>query len=78
MLELGCGVCLEDQFLSRQDPAAEWTLDERDMHYAVGWSPYQGRRVRGRVVSTWLRGNCVHANGDVTAEPGTGRFVRLQ
>lgn len=60
------------------DPAAEWTLDERDMHYAVGWSPYQGRRVRGRVVSTWLRGNCVHADGDVTAEPGTGRFVRPQ
>jgi allantoinase len=58
------------------DPAAEWTLDERDMHYAVGWSPYQGRPVRGRVVSTWLRGHCVHADGDITAEPGTGRFVR--
>ncbi len=60
------------------DPAAEWTLDERELHYAVGWSPYQGRRVRGRVVSTWLRGRCVHAEGNVTAEPGTGRFVSPQ
>lgn len=58
------------------DPSAEWTLDERAMHYAVGWSPYHGRPVRGRVVSTWLRGHCVHADGDITAEPGTGRFVR--
>jgi allantoinase len=58
------------------DPTAEWTLDERDMHYAVGWSPYQGRAVQGRVVSTWLRGRCVHADGDITAEPGTGSFVR--
>jgi allantoinase len=58
------------------DPAAEWTLDESEMHYAVGWSPYQGRRVRGRVVSTWLRGRRVYENGELRAEPGTGRFIR--
>ncbi len=58
------------------DPAAEWTMDERAMHYAVGWSPYHGRQVRGRVVSTWVRGRCVYENGVVTGEPGTGAFVR--
>ncbi len=57
------------------DPDAEWTLDESEMHYAVGWSPYQGRQVRGRVVSTWLRGRCVYGGGQVCAEPGSGRFV---
>jgi allantoinase len=60
------------------DPTAEWTLDEREMHYAVGWSPYQGRPVQGRVVSTWLRGRCVHADGEITAEPGDGCFVSPQ
>ena len=57
------------------DPDAEWTLDESEMHYAVGWSPYQGRPVRGRVASTWLRGRCVYEQGQVRAEPGSGRFV---
>jgi allantoinase len=57
------------------DTDAEWTMDESEMHYAVGWSPYHRRRVRGRVVSTWLRGRCVYEDGNVKAEPGTGRFV---
>jgi allantoinase len=57
------------------DPDAEWTLDENEMHYAVGWSPYHARHVRGRVVSTWLRGRCVYEDGNIRAEPGTGRFV---
>jgi len=58
------------------DRNAEWTLDESVMHYAVGWSPYHGRSVRGRVESTWLRGRRIYHDGSVTAEPGTGQFVR--
>ena len=57
------------------DPDAEWTLDESKMHYAVGWSPYHGRRVRGRVVSTWLRGRCVYKDHAVAAAPTNGRFL---
>jgi allantoinase len=57
------------------DPNAEWTLDEADMHYAAGWSPFHGQAVRGKVRSTWLRGRCVADNGDI-AEPGAGQFVR--
>jgi allantoinase len=57
------------------DPDADWTLDEREMHTAVGWSPYHGRPVRGRVVSTWVGGRCVFENNEVTGVPGTGRFV---
>jgi allantoinase len=58
------------------DPDAAWTLDESDLHHAVTWSPYHGREVRGRVISTWLRGRCIYAHNDVVAEPGSGRFVR--
>lgn len=57
------------------DPGAEWVMDENEMHYAVEWSPYHGRPVRGRVVSTWLRGRCVYEDGRISAEPGTGRFL---
>jgi allantoinase len=57
------------------DADAEWTVDETRTLCPVRWSPYHGRAVRGHVVSTWLGGRCVYANGDVTGEPGTGRFV---
>ncbi|MEE2898223.1 MAG: dihydroorotase family protein [Gemmatimonadota bacterium] len=58
------------------DPDAMWRLDESETHHAVGWSPYHGREVRGRVVSTWLRGRCVYRDRQVVAEPGAGRFLR--
>lgn len=57
------------------DANAEWTLDEATTHHAVGWSPYHGRDVCGRVLSTWLRGICVYADGEITAQPGTGQFI---
>ena len=57
------------------DADAEWTLDENKLHHPVGWNPYHGREVRGRVVSTWLRGRCVYADGEILAESGTGRFM---
>jgi len=58
------------------DPDAEWTVEDAATHYAVGWTPYHGRDVQGRVVSTWLRGRCIFEDGDVVAVPGAGRFVR--
>ncbi len=57
------------------DPDAKWTVNESELHHPVGWSPYHGRDVRGRVVSTWLRGRRVYGDDEITAEPGTGRFV---
>jgi allantoinase len=57
------------------DPQAEWTVDEGRLHLAAGWSPYHGRRVRGRVVSTWVGGRCVFDDGDVIGAPGSGRFI---
>jgi dihydroorotase-like cyclic amidohydrolase len=58
------------------DPDAEWIVNEAALHHAVEWSPYHARSARGRVVSTWLRGQRVYADGSVTAGPGTGSFVR--
>ncbi len=57
------------------DPDATWTLDERELHHAVDWSPYHGRDVQGRVASTWLRGRCIYADGEILADPGSGRFL---
>ncbi len=39
------------------------------------WSPYHGRRMRGRVASTFLRGQLIWNDGTTLSAPGTGRFV---
>ena len=58
------------------DPNASWTLDEQALHHHMGWSPYQGRAVQGRVCATYLRGRRIFYEDRVLAEPGVGRFVR--
>ncbi len=42
------------------------------------WSPYHGRRMRGRVVETVLRGRTIWDGKTVLGAPGDGRFVRRQ
>ncbi len=32
------------------DPDAEWTIHGKDLHAKCGWTPYEGWKVRGRVV----------------------------
>ena len=42
------------------------------------WSPYHGRRMRGRVAATVLRGRTIWDGAQVLASPGDGRFVKRQ
>jgi allantoinase len=57
------------------DPDAAWTVRDEDIRSKAGWSPFAGRTLRGRAVHTYLRGSRVAAEGNVLAEPGTGRFL---
>lgn len=41
------------------DDAAEWTVEPSTMLFRNKCSPYQGRRMRGVVRETWLRGQKV-------------------
>ena len=57
------------------DPDAEWTIDPAALVTPAGWSPYTGRRIRGRVTATFSRGEQVWDGETVTASAGQGRFV---
>jgi dihydroorotase (multifunctional complex type) len=56
------------------DPGSERTLRNEDVRSKAGWTPYAGRRVRGRVVAAWLRGEQVADDGAPVGER-RGRFV---
>jgi dihydroorotase len=48
------------------DPAAEWTVGERPFHSRSRNSAFTGRKLRGRVVHTVLRGQLTMRDGEPT------------
>ncbi len=57
------------------DPELEWEVDPAQLVTAAGWSPYSGRRLRGRVIAAFSRGVQVWDGERAGAAPGHGRFV---
>lgn len=53
-----------------------YTIDNAKLLTRCGWSPFHGWQVPGRVQRVTLRGNVVFENGEVTAEPGSGRVIQ--
>jgi dihydroorotase len=51
----------------------EWTITHDDVLSRIGWTPYAGRRVRGSIERTIVRGRVVYEDGRVVGEPGWGR-----
>lgn len=57
------------------DPKKTWTVEATRLHMATDFSPYEGLRVRGRVVGVLSRGEWLVRDGELLAQPGHGRFV---
>jgi dihydroorotase (multifunctional complex type) len=57
------------------DPSAEWTVTDEAIISKAGWSPFSGRKIVGRTVRTYLRGELIASDGSVLAEPGAGHFL---
>ena len=57
------------------DPEVEWEIDPARLVTAAGWSPYSGRRLRGRVIAAFSRGVQVWDGRQVLSPPGHGEFV---
>ncbi|OZM77133.1 dihydroorotase family protein [Pseudonocardia sp. MH-G8] len=55
------------------DPTVRRTLRNDDVLSKAGWTPYDGRAVTGKVVRTYLRGECVAVDGAAVGDHD-GRF----
>jgi dihydroorotase/allantoinase len=60
------------------DPDEEWIIRGEELHGKTHWTPYEGRRVKGRVLMTLLRGALTYDHGEVNGEPGQGRLIQLE
>jgi allantoinase len=70
-----------DADIALLDPNATWTVTVADALHKQKWTPYEGRKITGRVVRTIRRGETIfddRRQGDdrITARPGSGRFLR--
>lgn len=54
----------------------ERVFDAGKMVSSVKWSPYAGMAMAGFVRATFLRGRKIFDGGQVTVDPGIGRFLR--
>lgn len=47
----------------------EWTVSNEGLFTKCGWTPFEGLRVKGKVIRTVIRGNTVFENGKIIGDP---------
>ncbi len=53
----------------------EYEIKNEDLKTKCGWSPFQGKRAKGKVKRVFLRGQKVFENGQISAEKGSGKII---
>jgi carbamoyl-phosphate synthase/aspartate carbamoyltransferase/dihydroorotase len=54
---------------------SEYEIKNSALLTKSGWSPFNGKRVIGKVKEVVLRGKTVYSNGKVLVTPGSGRII---
>jgi dihydropyrimidinase len=57
------------------DPTPEGEIRDEALHYAAGYTPYEGMTVQGEVKATISRGEVIYQEGRFTGREGRGQFV---
>ncbi len=53
----------------------QFEITDNEVLSLIGWTPYAGRKVHGRVERTLVRGRTVYADGKVVGEKGWGKIA---
>ncbi len=53
----------------------EYTLTKKDLKTKCGWSPFEGRKVIGKVRSVTIRGKEIYKNGKLAVKKGSGKVI---
>lgn len=52
-----------------------YIIENDKLKTKAGWSPFAGRKVHGRVKRVFIRGEKVFEDGNILAEPGSGKLL---
>jgi len=58
------------------DPNKEFTISAANMHSDYDHTIWEGKKLRGYPVQTYVRGELVYDNGNFVGKPGFGRYIR--
>jgi len=58
------------------DPEHEHTLNQAELHMRVDYSPYEGRRVKGKASHVFSRGELIVDGHNFTGRAGRGKFQK--
>jgi dihydroorotase-like cyclic amidohydrolase len=56
-------------------PHLEWTLSAANLKSCSDYSVYEGRKVRGKAVKTYVRGSLVAEDGELVADSPLGEYI---
>ncbi len=57
------------------DEMQEYEIKNEDLKTKCGWSPFAGKKVKGKVKSVFIRGEKVFEDGQILAKKGTGKII---
>ncbi len=57
------------------DETEEWTIENSNLYTKSKWSPFNGRKVIGRVKRVIIRGNTMFEDGKILAIVGSGKII---
>lgn len=60
------------------DLSIEKKVKATDLHYKVGWTPYEGWVLKGWPTVTIVRGRLVMKDGQIITKPGSAQFVPMK
>jgi dihydropyrimidinase len=57
------------------DPHKEWVLSAENLKSASDYTIFEGRKVKGKVTKTFIRGKLVAENGELVTREPFGQYV---
>lgn len=58
------------------DEKEEYIIDNKKLFTKCGWSPFDGWKVKGRVIRVFIRGKKVFEDDKLLVEPGSGKVIK--
>lgn len=55
------------------DPAKKWKVDNKKLFTKCGWSLFDGREFKGKILKVYIRNKKVFENGEILVKKGFGR-----